>query len=81
VPGPSLGADKLSYIYLGGHENEISVYAPGSKTASRFISANVEGFYTRMLVTPNGWPTYDNNEMFGLAPGASAPTNPFTRAA
>lgn len=80
-PGPSLGVDRAGYIYVGGHFGEISVYAPGSQSPSRFITTNVEGFYTDMDVTPNGtiyWPNFDNSAMFEFASGASGPTNSFS---
>ncbi len=78
--GLSLGADKAGFIYAGGHAGDIAIYAPGSKTASRFITLSPDGFYTQMLVTPDGtiyWPDYDDDEMFEIAPGASVPTNVF----
>jgi len=81
VPGPSLGTDGAGYIYVGGHSGDISVYAPGSTTASRFINANADGFYTNMDVLPNGtiyWPNYDDRTMYEFSPGASGPANVFT---
>lgn len=78
--GLSLGADKAGFIYAGGHAGAIAVYAPGSKSPSRFITLSPDGFYTQMLVTPDGtiyWPDFDDDEMFEIAPGASAPTNVF----
>lgn len=81
--GLSLGADKTGNIYAGGHAGEIAIYAPGSKSPTRSFDVNVDGFYTQMLVTPDGtiyWPNYDNGEMFEFAPGASTPTNVFATA-
>lgn len=78
--GLSLGVDKAGTIYAGGHEGSIGVYPAGSKSASRYIVLNVNGFYTDMAVTPNGtiyWPNYDNNDVYEFAPGASSPTNLF----
>jgi hypothetical protein len=79
--GLSLGTDKTGTIYAGGHEGDLAVYPPGSKTASRVIHLNVNGFYTDLAATPNGtvyWPNYDNNDLYEFAPGASSPTNLFT---
>jgi len=78
--GLSLGADKARNIYAGGHAGEIAVYPPGKKSPSRSISLGPDGFYTQMLVTPDGtiyWPDFDDDEMFEIAPGALAPTNVF----
>lgn len=78
--GLSLGADKAGNIYAGGHAGDIAVYPPGSTTPSRSISLGPDGFYTQMLVTPDGtiyWPDFDDSEMFEIAPGASVPTNVF----
>jgi hypothetical protein len=75
--GLSLGADETGNIYAGGHAGDIAVYSPGSKSPSRTISLGPDGFYTQMLVTPDGtiyWPDFDDDEMFEIAPGASAPT-------
>ena len=80
MPGGSLGADKAGNIYAGNPGGEIAVYTPGSQTPSRFISANVDGFYSQMMVMPNGtiyWPNYDNEQMYEFAPGAPGPTNVF----
>lgn len=80
LPGPSIGVDRLGDLYVGGEAGAIAVYAPGSKTPSRSIQANADGFYTQLDVTPNGtiyWPNYDREEMFEFAPGASGPSNTF----
>lgn len=80
LPGSAIGTDKAGNLYVGGSGGTISVYAPGSKTPSRFINAGNSGFYSNLKVTPNGtiyWPNYDLGEMFEFAPGASAPTNVF----
>lgn len=79
--GLSLGTDKTGTIYLGGHEGELAVYAPGSITVSRVINLNLNGFYADLAATPNGtvyWPNYDNDDIYEFAPGASSPTNLFT---
>jgi hypothetical protein len=80
-PGPSLGADKAGYIYVGDREGSIAVYPPGGTSASRTINLNVDGFYSQMAVTPNGtiyWPNYDNETMYEIAPQASGATNVFS---
>jgi hypothetical protein len=79
--GTALGLDSAGNLYAGGHDGNISIYAPGNKTPSRLINVNVIGFYTDMAVTPDGtiyWPNYDNGTMYEFAPGASSPTNVFS---
>jgi hypothetical protein len=53
-PGPSLGADKAGYIYVGDNAGYIAIYPPGGTSPSRSINLNGEGFYSQMAVTPNG---------------------------
>lgn len=81
--GFALGLDSAGNLYAGGHEGDMAIYAPGSKTPSRSLNVNVNGFYTDMTVTPDGtiyWPNFDNNTMYEFAPGASSPTNIFSTA-
>lgn len=81
--GGALGIDEAGNLYAGGHEGDMSIYAPGSKTPTRFINVGEEGFYTDMTVTPDGtiyWPNYDEGMMYEFAPGASSPTNEFATA-
>lgn len=78
VPGSALGVDRAGYIYLGGNEGGISVYAPGSKAPARFITTGDVNFYSDFAVTPNGtiyWPNFISAGIYEFAPGASGPTN------
>ena len=79
-PGAVVGTDSADNIYVGSIQGVISVYAPGSKTATRSINAGHTGFYSSFSVTGAGaiyWPNYDDGEMYEFAPGASGPTNVF----
>lgn len=79
--GFSIGVDKAGNIYAGGVFGNISVYPPGSKTPSRYITVqNGVGFYSGLAVTPNGtiyWPNQEAKGIYEFAPGASGPTNEF----
>lgn len=81
--GDALGIDKAGNLYTGGHEGDMSIYAPGGATPTRFINVAEDGFYTDMTVTPDGtiyWPNYDEGAMYEFAPGAPSPTNQFATA-
>lgn len=80
LTGNALGTDRAGYIYDGGNEGTLSIYAPGSKTPARTLYAGTTGFYSLLTVTPNGtiyWPNYQLGEMFEFAPGATGPSNTF----
>lgn len=81
LPGNALGTDAAGDIFVGGIQGNISVFAPGSKSPTRFIDAKATGFYSVLTVTPDGtvyWPNYDLGQMYEFAPGASTPTNVFS---
>lgn len=82
-PGPSLGADRAGYVYVGDPSGTIEIYPAGKRNPVRTIDLNVDGFYTQMDVQPDGtiyWPNYDNESMFEIAPGASGASNVFSTA-
>lgn len=79
-PGGAIGTDALGNIYVGGPGGGISVYPPGSTSASRFIAAGNHNFYSNFAVTANGtvyWPNFVDGNMYEFGPGASSPTNKF----
>jgi sugar lactone lactonase YvrE len=81
--GGALGIDKAGNLYAGGHEGDMSIYAPENTTPSRTFDLDVNGFYTDMTVTSDGtiyWPNYDEGAMYEFAPGTSSPTNEFATA-
>lgn len=80
--GNALGSDAAGYVYVGGIEGTIAVYAPGTTTPSRYVNVGESRgqFYSDLTVTPNGtifWPNNSFDEVYEVAPGASGPTNFF----
>jgi hypothetical protein len=77
LPGAAIATDRAGNLYVGGPQNNIAVYPPGSKTPSRTLSAPNEFYYGGITASANGTvygPTFPG-PMNEFAPGAVNPTN------